>query len=132
MCIRDRGENGTNTITVTPTPSPEPAPSAAAIATYTPIPKDECQQSFDRLWSFYMADFINNGPHNLEDAEATADALIDSIWLTTNTDSIGWNYEQMDLYSDSAYALSLIHILQPSSESLPVQTDYPVHFPHTK
>ena len=54
----DQGENGTNTITVTPTPSPEPAPSAAAIATYTPIPKDECQQSFDRLWSFYMADFI--------------------------------------------------------------------------
>ena len=79
----DQGENGTNTITVTPTPSPEPAPSAAAIATYTPIPKDECQQSFDRLWSFYMADFINNGPHNLEDAEATSDALIDSIWLTT-------------------------------------------------
>ena len=44
---------------------------------------------------------------NLEDAEATADALIDSIWLTTNTDSIGWNYEQMDLYSDSAYATAL-------------------------
>ena len=103
----DQGEDGTNTITVTPTPSPEPAPSAAAIATYTPIPKDECQQSFDRLWSFYMADFINNGPHNLEDAEATADALIDSIWLTTNTDSISWNYEQMDLYSDSAYATAL-------------------------
>ena len=103
----DQGENGTNTITVTPTPSPEQAPSAAAIATYTPIPKDECQQSFDRLWSFYMADFINNGPHNLEDAEATSDALIDSIWLTTNTDSIGWNYEQMDLYSDSAYATAL-------------------------
>ena len=54
-----------------------------------------------------MADFINNGPHKLEDAEATADALIDSIWLTTNTDSIGWNYEQMDLYSDSAYATAL-------------------------
>lgn len=103
----DQGENGTNTITVTPTPSPEPAPSPAAIATYTPIPKDECQQSFDRLWSFYMADFINNGPHKLEDAEATADALIDSIWLTTNTDSIGWNYEQMDLYSNSAYATAL-------------------------
>lgn len=103
----DQGENGTNTITVTPTPSPEPAPSPAAIATYTPIPKDECQQSFDHLWSFYMADFINNGPHKLEDAEATADALIDSIWLTTNTDSIGWNYEQMDLYSNSAYATAL-------------------------
>ena len=105
----DQGESGNNTITVTPTstPSPEPAPSLAAVATYTPIPKDECQQSFDRLWSFYMADFINNGPHKLEDAEATADALIDSIWLTTNTDSIGWNYEQMDLYSDSAYATAL-------------------------
>ena len=103
----DQGENGTNTITVTPTPSPELAPSPTAIATYTPIPKDECQQSFDRLWSFYMADFINNGPHKLEDAEATADALIDSIWLTTNTDSIDWNYEQMDLYSDSAYATAL-------------------------
>ena len=103
----DQGENGTNTITVTPTPSPELAPSPTAIATYTPIPKDECQQSFDRLWSFYMADFINNGPHKLEDAEATADALIDSIWLTTNTDSISWNYEQMDLYSDSAYATAL-------------------------
>ena len=105
----DQGESGNNTITVTPTstPSPEPAPSLAAVATYTPIPKDECQQSFDRLWSFYMADFINNGPHKLEDAEATADALIDSIWLTTNTDSIDWNYEQMDLYSDSAYATAL-------------------------
>ncbi len=103
----DQGENGTNIITVTPTPSPEPAPSAATVATYTPVPTDECQQSFDRLWSFYMADFINNGPHKLEDAEATTDALIDSIWLTTNTGSIGWNYEQMDLYSDSAYATAL-------------------------
>lgn len=90
---------------ITPDPQPTAAPVSSpqsALPTFTPVPIDDAQHSYDLLWNAYFVSIPQPDASSLEQSIEYARTIIENTWMDKSFSSIkDWPMEEIEIYSQT-------------------------------